>query len=280
MTTNVRLEWLRPELDRCRALIAEHKSPKRWTKTKQGRSELVTEVDLAIEQLLIDAIRQRLPDAAILSEESNADPSALEQDTCFVIDPIDGTEEFAAGRPGFGISIALFEGGRPAAAVLDMPAHDWRFEGAVGAGASLNGKGIRLSRAGALAVARLAVSATQYGMASLRPFWDGVGAAALVPTPAFTPKFAAVLAGECEAALYLPIRPHRTAIWDYAAAAQLLSEAGGWFGSTDGTDLLEALPFEYSDGWVAASPSLRDQLLAVAQRSQVGRSAREPEVRW
>jgi myo-inositol-1(or 4)-monophosphatase len=235
-------------------LIAEHTSPKRWTKTEQGRSELVTEVDLAIERLLIDSIRQRVPDAAILSEESNPDPSALEQDTCFVIDPIDGTEEFAAGRQGFGISIALPERDRPKAALLDMPAHDWRFECSVGAGGSLNGNGIRLSEVGALAEARLAASATQYKMDSLRPFWDGVGAAGLIPTPAFTPEFAAVLAGECDAALYLPIRPHRTAIWDYAAAAQLFSEAGGWFGAADGTDLLEALPFEYYDGWVAAEP--------------------------
>jgi fructose-1,6-bisphosphatase/inositol monophosphatase family enzyme len=118
------------------------------------------------------------------------------------------------------------------------------------------------------------VSATQYGMDSLRPFWDGVGAAALIPTPAFTPKFAAVLAGECDAALYLPTRPHRTAIWDYAAAAQLLSEAGGWFGAADGTDLLEALPFEYSGGWVAAPPNLRNQLLALAQRLRDGPSSR------
>src|SRR4051812_4455068 len=164
MTTNVGLEWLRPELDRCRALIADHKSPRRWTKSDQGRSELVTEVDVAVERLLIDVIRQHVPDAAILSEESSPDPSALEQDTCFVIDPIDGTEEFAAGRPGFGISIALLDRGRPAAAVLDMPAHDWRFESAVGAGATLNGEGIRVSLVGALAEARLAVSATQYGM--------------------------------------------------------------------------------------------------------------------
>jgi myo-inositol-1(or 4)-monophosphatase len=265
MTTSAGLEWLRPELDRCRNLIADHKSPRRWTKSQQGRGELVTEIDLAVERLLIDAIRQRAPDAAILSEESNPDPSALEQDTCFVIDPIDGTEEFAAGRPGFGISIALFERGRPAAAVLDMPAHDWRFESGARTGARLNGKSIRLSHVDALEEARLAVSATQYGTDSLRSFWDGVGAAALIPTPAFTPKFAAVLAGECDAALYLPVRPHRTAIWDYAAAAQLLSEAGGWFGAADGTDLVEALPFEYSDGWVAVPTGLRDQLLAVAQ---------------
>ena len=274
MTTSVGLEWLRPELDRCRALIADHKSPRRWTKSEQGRSELVTEVDLAIERLLIDSIRERVPGAAILSEESSADPSALEQDTCFVIDPIDGTEEFAAGRPGFGISIAVFERGRPAAAVLDMPAHDWRFECAVGAGASLNGNGIWLSQVGALAEARLAVSATQYRMDSLRPFWDGVGAAGLIPTPAFTPKFAAVLAGECDAALYLPVHPHRTAIWDYAGVAQILSEAGGRFGATDGTDLLEALPFEFSGGWVAAPPNLRDQLVALAQRFRDGPSSR------
>jgi fructose-1,6-bisphosphatase/inositol monophosphatase family enzyme len=131
---------------------------------------------------------------------------------------------------------------------------------------SLDGKSIRLSQVGAPAEARLAVSATQDGMDSLRGFWDSVGAAGLIPTPAFTPKFAAVLAGECDAALYLPVRPHRTAIWDYAGVAQLLSAAGGWFGATDGTDLLEALPFEYSGGWVATPPNLRDQVLALAQR--------------
>ena len=236
---------------------SDHKSPRRWTKSEQGRSELVTEVDVAIERLLIDAIRERVPDAAILSEESSPDPSALEQETCFVIDPIDGTEEFAAGRPGFGISIALFERGRPTAAVLDM-----------------NGTRIRLSQVGPLAEARLAVSSTQYRMDSLRPFWDGVGAAGLIPTPAFTPKFAALLAGECDAAPYLPVHPHRTAIWDHAAAAQLLSEAGGWFGAADGTDLLKALPFEYSGGWVAAPPNLRDQLVALAQRVRAGPSSR------
>src|SRR5215211_64787 len=274
MTTSVGLEWLRPDLDRCRALIADHKSPRRWTKSQQGRSELVTEIDVAVERLLIDAISQRVPDAAILSEESNPDPTALDHETCFVIDPIDGTEQLAAERPGFGISIALFERGRPAAAILDMPAYGWRFEGATDDGASLNGKGVRLSQVGALAEARLAVSATQYGMDSLRSFWDGVGAAGLIPTPAFTPKFAAVLAGECDAALYLPIRPHRTAIWDYAAPGHLLSEAGGWFGAADGTDLLEALPFEYSGGWVAAPQNLRDQLVALAQRFRDGPSSR------
>src|SRR3954462_14462618 len=113
-------------------------------------------------------------------------------------------------------------------------------------------------------------------MDALRPFWDGVGAGGLMPTPGSPPNLAAVLARECAAALYLPIRPRRTAIWDYAAAAQLLSEAGGWFGATNGTDLLEALPVDFSGGWVAAPPTLCDPLLALAQSSRDDPPSRAP----
>jgi 3'-phosphoadenosine 5'-phosphosulfate (PAPS) 3'-phosphatase len=111
--------------------------------------------------------------------------------------------------------------------------------------------------------ARVAVPARFSASATL---WTSMGAAELRPTPAFAAKFAAVLAGECDAALYLPIRPHRTAIWDYAAAALLLDEAGGGFASIDGTDLLQERPF-LSGGWIASPPALRDELLALARRS-------------
>lgn len=74
------------------------------------------------------------------------------------------------------------------------------------------------------------------------------------------------MAGECHAALYLPVRPHRTAIWDYSAAGRLLAEAGGWFGSTDGMDLLQQRPFAHTGGWVVAPGTLHQQLLDVAQR--------------
>jgi myo-inositol-1(or 4)-monophosphatase len=184
-----------------------------------------------------------------------------------VIDPIDGTEELAAGRPNYAISIALFEHGRPAAAVLDLPAHDQRFECSAGAGTQLNGVVVRLSRTQRVSEARIAVSASQLNSPHLRPFWTGIGSAELRPTPAFAAKFAAVLAGACDAALYLPVHPHPTSIWDYAAAALLLDEAGGEFVSIDGTDLLQERPFLYRGGWVASPPALRDELLTVARRS-------------
>jgi myo-inositol-1(or 4)-monophosphatase len=268
VSTPVELGWLRPELDRCRELIARRTAPKRWTKSSShGAAEVVTEIDLAVERLLIDAISARMPTATFLSEESHPDPAALASDTCFVIDPIDGTEEFAAGRPNYAISIALFDRGRPAAAVLDLPAHDQRFECSAGTGTRLDGAEVNLSRVQRVTDARVAVSATQLDSAHLRPFWTSTGAAELRPTPAFAAKFAAVLAGECDAALYLPVRPHRTAIWDYAAAALLLDEAGGGFASIDGTDLLQERPFVYTGGWVASPPALRDELLALARRS-------------
>ena len=161
----------------------------------------------------------------------------------------------------------MLQRGLPVAAVLDLPAHDQRFECSAGAGTQLNGATVKLSQVQRVSEARVAVSATQLDSVHLRPFWTSLGAAELRPTPAFAAKFAAVLAGQCDAALYLPFRPHRTAIWDYAAAALLLSEAGGSFLSTDSADLLRERPFLYTGGWVAAPPALQDELLTLARRS-------------
>ena len=100
-----------------------------------------------------------------------------------------------------------------------------------------------MSEVDRLSDAVLAVSATQRRLADLDGFWRAIGARALVPTPAFAAKSAAVLAGDCDAALYLPVAAHPTAVWDYAAAATLVREAGGWYGSLDGADLLDERPF-------------------------------------
>jgi fructose-1,6-bisphosphatase/inositol monophosphatase family enzyme len=273
MKRTFELEWLHSVLDRCRDVVARKRAPKQWNKTStHGGKELVTEVDVAVERLLTEAIKQRLPNASILSEESSPDPSAMAHETCFVIDPIDGTAELVAGRPGFAISIALFHNQLPVAALLDQPAHDRRFQCTAGGGTTLNGRVVRLREVESLSQARIAVSATQYQMEDLQSFWANIGFAR-VPTPAFAAKFAVVLAGECNAALNLPVQPHETAIWDYAAPALLLTEAGGWFGTTDGTDLLRNQPFLFADGWIASPPGLRDSLLAVARRvPDAGRS--------
>jgi myo-inositol-1(or 4)-monophosphatase len=220
--------------------------------------------------VLVKAISRRMPNAAILSEESEPDEAVLDRPgDCFIIDPIDGTEELASGRPGYAISVAMFHDGKPAAAVLDLPAHEQRFTCVVGSGTFLNGRPVALSNVRRLEEAVLAVSATQRGLPDLAHFWESVGARSLVPTPAFAAKCASVLAGVCDAVLYLPVQPYPTAIWDYAAAATLLTESGGWYGSIEGEDLLALRPFLHSGGWIVAPPGLRDQLLDVARAARV-----------
>jgi myo-inositol-1(or 4)-monophosphatase len=238
--------------------------------SSRGATELVTEADLAVEAVLVKAISRRMPNAAILSEESEPDEAVLDRPgDCFIIDPLDGTEELASGRPGYAISVAMFHDGKPAAAVLDLPAHEQRFTCVVGSGTFLNGRPVALSNVRRLEEAVLAVSATQRGLPDLAHFWESVGARSLVPTPAFAAKCASVLAGVCDAVLYLPVQPYPTAIWDYAAAATLLTESGGWYGSIEGEDLLALRPFLHSGGWIVAPPGLRDQLLDVARAARV-----------
>jgi myo-inositol-1(or 4)-monophosphatase len=263
------LEWLNEDLDRCRRLIAERGSGRQWTKaTASGSSDVVTETDLAVEAVLVESIRRHMPEAAIVSEESMPDVSALTRGgPCFVIDPIDGSAELAAGRPGFAISIAVFDDRAPVSAVLDLPAHDQRFACVAGHGAFLNGRRVAAKPIDRLSDAVLAVSATQLRSAALTPFWRTVGARALVPTPGFAAKCAAVLAGDCHGALYLSAPAIPAAVWDYAAPAVLLREAGVWFGSGDGEEFLDKRPQSHTGSWVIAPPGLRERLLAIVRSS-------------
>jgi myo-inositol-1(or 4)-monophosphatase len=255
------LDWLGPALDRCRALIEGGIHEIRHKPGGDGR-QVVTDIDLAVERTLIAAIHAQDPAAAIFSEETQHDPRVLdERDTCFVIDPIDGTNELVAGRDGFAISVAEYRSGLPAAALLDFPRHGDRFEGGAGAGTWREDRRVQLPPAASLEGVRLAVSASQYRDASLRPAWDLLQEAELVPTPAFTPKLASILRGECVAALHLPVDDRRTYLWDYAAAAMLLAEADGVFVTWAGEDLLRARPLLHVGGWIgAANPELQVRL--------------------
>ena len=96
------LDWLDPTLDQCHLLIKKGVE-RSWQKGGSSSSlGTVTDLDLKIEDTLVTAIRRRFPDAVVVSEERHTDASVLEAATCFVVDPIDGTQELLAGRDGFG----------------------------------------------------------------------------------------------------------------------------------------------------------------------------------
>ncbi|WP_159029612.1 inositol monophosphatase family protein [Streptomyces qaidamensis] len=262
------MEWLDPVLDRCRSEVLEHR-PRSSTKTlDDGRVEPVTDLDLRIEGRLITAALKAFPSADVLSEETHSNPAALASELCFVIDPIDGTKELIAGTADFAISVALFQHGRPVVGVLDLPFRGQRFMCAADGGARVNGTPVHLEEPPQLRAAKLAVSPTQRADPTLASVWNRLLPRVIAPVGAFTPKVAQILCGECHAAFYPPKPGKSIFLWDYAAAALLLAEAGGMLMSLDGMSLLSTLPLEHSGGWVAGPADLCREIQSAMRETE------------
>ena len=88
-------------------------------KAKDNKGDLVTNFDYEIEKYFINEIEKNYPEFSVVSEEYNKDESLT--DNCFVIDPIDGTINFANKVPLWGIQIACIKSGKPCAAVIYLP---------------------------------------------------------------------------------------------------------------------------------------------------------------
>lgn len=106
---------------------------------KGSEGDLVTDADYLVERFLIEKIQAEYPDFAIISEEFN--PDAKLSENCFIIDPIDGTKNFANGLPLWGIQVACRKNGETVASVIDLPALK-EFYFADKSGACLNGEKI------------------------------------------------------------------------------------------------------------------------------------------
>ena len=115
--------------------------------THKGDIDIVTESDLAAERLIVERIRSYYPRHAILAEESGASLAINDQQSEFrwIIDPLDGTTNYAHGYPCFCVSIALEHHGRIEIGVIYDPSRDEVFAAERGAGATLNGRSIRVS---------------------------------------------------------------------------------------------------------------------------------------
>lgn len=111
----------------------------------KGRNDRATSADFASEKSIVAKIRREFPDSLILSEESYTE-SDLEHGSLFVIDPIDGTHNFIQGIPLWGISIAHFSGGKPAAGGTYLVPQGELLYAENGKEATCNGKAISVSR--------------------------------------------------------------------------------------------------------------------------------------
>jgi myo-inositol-1(or 4)-monophosphatase len=194
---------------------------------------LVTEADLAAEKLIISRITEAFPGHTILAEETAASAEAAED--MWVIDPLDGTNNFAHSFPFFCVSIAYCRSGEPVVGVVYDPLRDELFSAERGKGAFLNDRPIRVSSGSDLGESVLATGffydrgdMMRRTLQQIQTFFEkpirGIrrtGSAAL--------DQCYVAAGRLDGFWELRLSP-----WDYAAGALIIAEAGGRMTSIEG----------------------------------------------
>ena len=224
---------------------------------KKGIIDLVTEVDVAIEEMFRALISERFPDHAVLAEELGGS-QAVPSGPCWVFDPIDGTTNFAHGLPIFCASLALeIDGVAEVAAVYD-PTRKELFTAEREGGAFLNGRPIRVSAASDLVNAML-VTGFPYDVHErveeiVGLFGAFVGRARAVRRLGSAAiDLCYVAAGRMDGFWESDLKP-----WDIAGGALIVAEAGGSV-----TDMAGA-PFGSRAGHVLATNGLlHDAMLEV-----------------
>lgn len=225
----------------------------------KGAIDLVTEADRAAEDLIASRLRDIYPDHELLCEEGSRGAS-LASSFRWVVDPLDGTTNFAHGLPTFAVSIALEEAGKPAIGVVYDPMRDELFVAQRGAGATLNGQPIRVSATETL-IASILVTGFSYDFARRvhqaevwRDFLTRVQAIRQTGSAALNLCY--IAAGRIDGYWERGIAP-----WDVAAGALMVSEAGGTV-----TDMRGGLFHSDDREILASNGALHEDLLAVVAR--------------
>jgi myo-inositol-1(or 4)-monophosphatase len=180
----------------------------------------VTEADMAVDRLLFDTLTNARPGYGWLSEESHPTHPAkgAAGGRTFVVDPIDGTRGFIEGSDEWTICVALLEHGRPVSGAVFNPQRDEMFTATLGGGARCNEAQLAVSDRETMAGARLAASKK-----AVRTLGDAQGHV----TARYVPSLAYRLAGVASGVYDGTISTGRAHVWDIAAAAIIVTEAGG-----------------------------------------------------
>ena len=235
--------------------------------SNKGDIDLVTESDLAAEKLIIDRIKSHYPRHAILAEESGASDgvdtaraAGVQADWKWIIDPLDGTTNYAHGYPCFCVSIAAEHKGKLELGVIYDPMRDEMFSAERGRGAALNGRTIHVSQINDLNRAMLctgfpydvrersqfARNFSKFIMTAQAVRRDGTAALDL----------AYVACGRFDGFWEEGLRP-----WDVAAGVLMIEEAGGRVSTYTGA------PFNINKPPILASNgSLHEEMMAVLAR--------------
>lgn len=242
-----------------RAILPRYRTLAKEQITAKAADDVVTVADHESEAILAERLSSLLPEAAIVGEEAaSSDPALFDRlrgALCWIVDPLDGTNNFASGNPPFGVLVALAEAGETIAGWIYDPLSGRFCHAERGKGAWIGDDRVQ-SRASGEVLPVAAISVV---------FMDPVRRAAVkahiapyyrladIPRCA-AEQYPRVVLGENDIAIF-----ERTLPWDHAAGVLFLNEAGGKAARPDGS------PYRIADharpGLIgAATPALWDEL--------------------
>ena len=211
--------------------------------TPKGPKDFATEVDHKAETEIIQMIKKSYPDHSILGEEFG-EQIGKDNETVWIIDPLDGTTNFFHGFPHFCVSIAVMQKGRIEHGVIYDPLRQELFTASAGQGAKLNQYRLRVSNCLDLNSALIATEFSCPNAQSTRKS----GSSAL--------DLAYVAAGRLDGFWCEGHKP-----WDIAAGCLLITEAGGLISEPNGgTDYLK------SGNLISTNPKLMDDFIKACRR--------------
>ncbi|MDT4763185.1 inositol monophosphatase family protein [Sphaerochaeta sp. PS] len=209
--------------------------------TKANANDFLTEVDITVQGILVNKIRKTYSSDLILAEESGLDKiPSLGNDRCWIIDPIDGTQNFLRGLfPEFGISIGVMKNGILHAGGVLFPVSGDMFLTEKGSGAFRNGKRMKVSSTDVLSHARIDIDLggldnRDVNLHRAKSIAQQAGQVRSYGCSVM--GFCQVADGQQDAYIAFSVKP-----WDVAAGMLLVEEAGGKVSSFTGETVS---PFE------------------------------------
>jgi myo-inositol-1(or 4)-monophosphatase len=232
------------------ALSFFNQNPEVWMK---GGTSPVSEADFAVDRYLREALTKARPSYGWLSEETADAPHRLDARRAFVVDPIDGTRAFLDGKSTWCVSVAVVEGGRPMAGVLDCPATAEVFAASLGSGARKDGRRIRVASPRDPAL-----------IAGPKPMIEAARGhlKRAVERVSYIPSLAYRIAMVAEGRLDATFIKQNAQDWDLAAAELILNEAGGAVRTAGDRPPLYVTGDPSHEPLVAGSGALLESMLA------------------
>ncbi len=230
--------------------------------SSKGAAGPVTNADHASNQILHDGLL-KLRRCGWLSEESADDASRLREQSIWVVDPLDGTREFARGIQEYVVAIALVEDGVPTLAVIANPATDEMYWAVRGQGAFQDGRRLAVAESNVLLASRSDSGHGEFG--PFRPDWE------CRPIGSIQLKLALVAAGKAGGTLSRGPKHE----WDVCAGALIIEEAGGTVTDLFGNAFRFNQPVPKVKGIVAGAPAVQARLLATCAQLPQSKRMRE-----